>query len=527
MLILWTLAQIAGGLGIFLLAISMLTQGLQMASGNALKTMLGRWTRTSVHGIGLGVIATACLQSSSATTAMVIGLVNASIMQLQQAIWVIFGANIGTTMTSWLVSFTGLDFNIKAAALPLIGFGMMLKTFSPAMRAQAIGTALAGFGLFFFGVDILKGAFAGFEAGGDIGPIEATTILGLFYLVGAGCIASILTQSSSAAIALTLTSVAGGMLDVTGGAAMIIGASLGTTSTAIFAVLGASSNAKRTAAAHVIFNVVTAMVGLMVLPLMLMAIGWFAAGPVMTLAIFHTVYKVTGVLVMTPFVPSMTRFLQRHFSSVEEDEARPHYLDKTTLALPTMAVNALIRELRRFQVVSSRMILSGHDIKKHQAAMYALSDEILQFAGQVPQTPMDEDTVRTFQAALRVNRYLRDVSSYAGHAREVQVLSARLRLPEEVQTHVNIYIRYCEGLLTRIIEGQKLPKNAMTFQRKDYRALKDKILEAAARNKTALGDISDLLDHLSRVSRLMEQAIKAERYLSVLERRNELQPAAA
>lgn len=148
--------------------------GLQMISGNALRSILARWTKSPLRGIALGTGVTALLQSSSAVTAITIGLVNASIVPLVGAIWVIFGANVGTTMTGWLISLTGFDFDIKAFALPILGLGMLMKTFSWRWQMSAIGTALTGFGLFFVGIDILKDAFSIFASNSDFASITQT-----------------------------------------------------------------------------------------------------------------------------------------------------------------------------------------------------------------------------------------------------------------------------------------------------------------------------------------------------------------
>ncbi|HBN14489.1 MAG TPA: MFS transporter, partial [Pseudohongiella sp.] len=154
-----TLGTLLGGLGIFLLAVSMITDGLKLAAGRALRDILARSTRTPVRGIASGFLLTSVVLSSSAVTIATIGFVNAGLLGLKQAMSIILGATIGTTVMGWLVSIVGFDLNIASFALPMVGLGMMLRLFGPSKRLGAVGEAVAGFGLFFIGVDFLGDAF--------------------------------------------------------------------------------------------------------------------------------------------------------------------------------------------------------------------------------------------------------------------------------------------------------------------------------------------------------------------------------
>lgn len=527
------LASVAGGIGIFLLAISLLTQGLQMVSGKALQNVLKRWTQSPIRGIGLGIGVTALLQSSSAVTAITIGLVNASVVTLSGAIWVIFGSNIGTTMTGWLVSLTGFDLNIKAFALPIIGIGMLMKTFSWRWYIDAAGTALTGFGLFFIGVDILKEAFSIFPANPEFSSIRQTGLASLLTLVGIGFVMTVMTQSSSAATALILTGTAGGMLTLSGGAAMIIGANLGTTSTAALAVIGASSNARRAASAHFLFNGITGIVALCILPLLLHIVHLLEdildirPTPVVSLALFHTLFNVTGVVLLSPFVPMLSRFLEKRFVSAAEAEGKPQFLDTISLNMPALALNTLVQELTRFKNLSCQNALSllaqGHDSRldtlwlEKRDALYILSGHINDFASNLAQEKAPEDIAAKVNAALRVTRYLREISRLSVYGYDAQRILAAVH-HEATRRTVTTFLDQCKIILHKISSSAPLSDTALTDFLTDYQKCKDELLGQGAHKQISIEDLSQLLDKISPLRRMIEQAIKAERHLALLQR---------
>lgn len=344
------LATLLGGIGLFLLGMWLMTEGLKLSAGAALQRILQEATRTRARGLAAGVGITALVQSSSAVTVATIGFVNAGLLQLSQSLWVLFGANVGTTMTGWLVALIGLQFKVEALALPLVGIGMVLRLTGERERRGALGMAIAGFGVLFLGIGMLQGAFAGTQLSlPDVGG----GVLGVIVQLLAGMLLTVLTQSSSAAMAIALTAAQGGTLGLEAAAAVVIGANIGTTIKAILAALGATSNAKRAAAAHIVFNLLTGAVALLLLPWL---VGWLralqewlglGAGPALTLALFHTLFNVLGVALMWPLADRLSAFLMQRFRSQEEDAARPRFLDETLLQVPSLAVQALAQEIRR------------------------------------------------------------------------------------------------------------------------------------------------------------------------------------
>ncbi len=293
-----------GGIGLFLLGMRLMTEGLTTAAGDTLRSILEAATHSRLRALVSGVLITSLVQSSSAVIFTTIGFVNVGLLSLMQSVGVIYGANLGTTLTSWIVALVGFNVDLQAMSLPAVGIGMGLSVISKSQRLSGIGQALTGFGLFFLGIDVLRDAFAGL---GDVIALEGWAGQGglsLLLFVGIGIVMTLLVQSSSAALAIILTATAGGLIPINAAAAMVIGANVGTTSTGVFAAIGATAPAKRAASAHVIFNVVTAVVAFTLLMPLLWLVStlanYFGSQNQLatSLAIFHTLVKTMGILII-------------------------------------------------------------------------------------------------------------------------------------------------------------------------------------------------------------------------------------
>ena len=353
------LFTLLGGIGLFLLGMRLMTDGLTASAGGGLRTILAGATRSRGRALVSGLIITTGVQSSSAVIFATIGFVNAGLLSLGQSVGLVYGANLGTTLTSWLVAVAGFNLHLRALALPAIGVGALAWAVSRASRWGALGQAVGGFGLFFLGIDVLRDAFDGLGGMFSVQGQDAETVAGIAAFVLSGIAITLLTQSSSATLAITLTAAAGGLLPLQAAAAMIIGANVGTTSTAVFAAIGATSPARRVAAAHVLFNVVTAAMALALLPALLWLAGAIAGlasdDPhiALALAVFHTLTKLLGVAVMWPLTPRVVAALERRFRTGDEDQARPRYLDTNLLTTPALALDALGMELRRMGALAA------------------------------------------------------------------------------------------------------------------------------------------------------------------------------
>lgn len=528
------IGMLAGGLGLFLLAVSMITDGLTRAAGHALRGILGNWTRSLGRGILAGLSFTAIVQSSSAVTVATIGFVNAGLITLYQALGVVFGSNIGTTMTGWLVAILGFQIKVDSFALPMIGIGMLLRLTGGDNRRAYVGMTLAGFGLFFIGIDVLKEAFEGLAAAIDLQSFTLDGIAGLFMYVGIGFLMTVLTQSSSAAIAITLTAATGGIVGLYAAAAMVIGANVGTTSTAMIAVIGATSNAKRVAAAHIIFNLVTAVVALMTLPLLFWTVNitgeilGLAAIPAVTLALFHTVFNVLGVLLMWPASRRLTAFLEKRFVTQEEMEGRPRYLDKTVAVSPELALNALALELSRIAAVARRMSLEALSTESAQgkriASDHAVADKLAQavavFIARLEQGSLSGEVSSQLARVLRAEQHLLACADQALEVARAQpglgavsdkVLQDGLsRFRMEVASLMTLTNMNADGFSFAACEEQ------LQRMQVAYEDVKEQLLQAAAGLRVTVPVMNDVLEQNSAIRRMARQMFKAIQYLNEL-----------
>jgi phosphate:Na+ symporter len=308
------IGSLLGGIGLFLLGMSLLTSGLQAVAGDRLRAWLRASTRSHTTGLLAGTAATALIQSSSAVTLAAVGFVGAGLLTFSQSIGILYGANLGTTSTAWIVSMLGLKIKIDAFALPIVGIGAGLKVFGGRRLGQA-GYAVAGFGLIFVGIDVLQQGMAGVAERMDPSSWASPGIGGTVLLVLGGALMTVVMQSSSAAIATTLAAVHAGSLGLEHAALLAIGQNVGTTAKAALLALGTSIPARRAAIAHVLFNVSTGILALLTLPAFLVLVRWVSAwvggdDPAVQLAIFHSLFNLVGVAVFLPWTDRFASFIE-------------------------------------------------------------------------------------------------------------------------------------------------------------------------------------------------------------------------
>lgn len=528
----WTTAvNAAGGLALFVLAMGMMTDGLRAFAGGSLRRLLERWTSSATRGVFAGMLVTGLVQHSGAVTVAVIGFVNAGLLSLRQGLGVVFGSNIGTTMTGWLVSIVGFGVQVDVFALPILALGVVLRLTARGNRAQGLGGALAGFGLFFLGLSILQDAFAEVaETYGTrlaIGPTGGLPT----YVLG-GFIATVLTQSSSASLAIVLTAAARGLLPLDAAAAAVIGANLGSTSTAALAALRATPSARRLALGHIAFNLVTAAVALSILPLLLWAVAQVAdwldveGSPAAVLALFHTVFNVLGVLLLLPLTGALATALERLFRSAEEDLSRPQHLDATLRATPDIAVGALHQELLRMRSIITEIVhsaMSGrHDgsipVERRIAAAQDLGAAVARFVSGVGRGAMAADVEEELARALRTSRYLEEAARLATQAQALADEAVRVNDGSVRSTLVKLLGRAgeCVALAARSADeagGDLARSEALDRFERSYAATKWELLTAAVGHRISVDATDHLLAAASATRRLIQQLVKADRVL--------------
>ncbi len=525
-------SSLLGGIGLFLLGMWLMTDGLKLAAGKALRNLLARFTDTPMRGLASGALITGLVQSSSAVTVATIGFVNAGLMELRRAVMVIYGSNVGTTMTGWLVALVGLNMDVKAFALPAVGVGMFLRIGTSGRRA-ATGQAIAGFGIFFLGIDLLEAGFSGIGGHLDLAA-SGSGALALLTFTGAGFLLTLFMQSSSAALAVVLTAASGGVVPLGDAAAMVIGANVGTTSTAALAVIGATANAKRVAAAHVVFNFLTAVVALVLLPALVFGLvtlrQWFAesAEPAVVLALFHTCFNILGVVLMWPLSNTLVTVLERRFLSVEEDESRPHYLDRNLAGTPTLALHAMVMELVRVTDIARRLVteaLSSEQpntdrMQTEQRVLIRLVDSIGDYGALIQRNRLPPELDSVLPDGLRVSRYASEMAELAG-----AVALARADLPSLQDAALRGGANQFQGQVAAFLE-HALPSDqeydATSIRAKlevleaQYQELKSAFLRAAPESRIAVRPMVEWLDMLSNIRRSAGQTYKAGAYLDPL-----------
>lgn len=413
--------QLFGGIGLFLIGMSLMTDGLKEMAGDTLRIWLSKFTGSTFKAICSGVGLTLIVQSSTATTLATIGFVSAGILTLTQAIGVVIGANIGTTSTGWIVALLGVKFSITNIALPLIGFGAILKLLMPG-RWSLFGLSIAGFGLIFFGIDLLQVAMSGFAEHVDLSIFSNDRLSTQLILVLVGIVMTVILQSSSAAITATIAALASGAIDFQQAILLVIGQNIGTVATAILAAIGSTINAKRTAFVHVMFNVVSALFAFILLrPLFVwiyqhdtLVSQW---DDVIVVAAFHTAFSLMGALI---FIPLMKPFEQIIIKLIpDKTPSILHYLDRSSLSVPTLAISAASKVIHHSilsalgmlnQAIQEAVLPSNMNLKQLDDAIHGVQF----YLEQMPVSENQVDQVRLVEL-LRLMVYLRVLRSDLSH----------------------------------------------------------------------------------------------------------------
>jgi phosphate:Na+ symporter len=350
-----TTLSVLGGVGLFLLGMCVMTGGLKALAGSGLRTTLRKVAATPLSGTFWGAFVTLIVQSSSATTMTTIGLVSAGLLTFSQGLGLVFGANVGTTGTGWLIALIGVRVSLTAAALPMIFVGALIKLLGRG-RVSAGGAALAGFALVLFGLTTLQQGMGGLaerlhpaDLPAVFGPGVSwgASLYGVLALIVVGLAMTAVMQSSTAAIAVTLAAHYAGAVGLDQGCALIIGQNIGTATSSAMAAIGASSTAKRLALAYIMFKLIAALIALALFPVTvpLLVRASKTVDGVTLLAAYHTAYNVVGVAVLLPLIDRFTRFVER----ILPERASPltRCLDPAALVTPLAAEEAVRRTVAR------------------------------------------------------------------------------------------------------------------------------------------------------------------------------------
>jgi phosphate:Na+ symporter len=433
-----------GGLGLFLFGMKVMSEGLQKVAGDRMRKILAALTNNRLIGTLVGLAVTAIIQSSSATTVMVVGFVNAGLMSLVQSIGVILGANIGTTVTAQLIAF-----KITKYALPAIGIGAGLKLFSTNKKWVYAGEILLGFGILFFGLTTMKHAFDPVKSSEEFR--QFFTLVGDNHLLGVliGAILTIVIQSSSATIGITLALASSGLLTFEASVALILGENIGTTITANLAAIGTNLAARRTAFAHFLFNFIGVAYMLILFPFFIDFISSITPGDanfvVQTqqqaasldaaigdkpfiarhIANTHTMFNIVNTLIFLPLVGILAKLTTLLIRGREEEmEFHLKYIDNRVLNTPPIALGQAKSETKRMAQLALEMLdettlfLRDHDAKripaleKKEELVDLLQKEITDFLVALSQKSITQDTSRSIASMMHMVNDLERVGDH-------------------------------------------------------------------------------------------------------------------
>jgi phosphate:Na+ symporter len=448
--------ELLGGLGVFLYGMRIMSSGLQKVAGNRLRGMLAMFTRNRFTGIVSGFLMTCSVQSSSATTVMIVSFSNAGLLTLTQAIGPVMGANIGTTITGWLVSILGFKVNIAAFALPIVGIGFPL-TMLKNTRAKHWGETAIGFGLLFLGLMFLKDAVPSLGEKGSTGKLEFLQdwamhgYMSVLLFVLVGTVLTVVIQSSSATMAITITLLWQGWIGLDVAAAMVLGENIGTTITAYIASVGANRTAKRVARCHLLFNIIGVLWSLPVLHAFVSVIESMlptgadqtpeAAKSLRTvqLAAFHTSFNLINTGVLVWFVPQIKAIAEWMipYQDNEKEVSQIRYFDAGLQQTPELAAVEVRRALQTMMTVVRDMFhkivkVIEHpedklgdivdEIKKGEDHTDHLETEIVEFCTQLSRQATSPGVAREVAAGFDMAN---DIERMGDHCFNIILLAQR------------------------------------------------------------------------------------------------------
>ncbi len=452
--------QIVGALGIFLYGLKVMSEGLQKAAGSGLRSLLSRATNNRVAGTFSGFLVTCAVQSSSATTVMVVAFCSAGLLTLQQSLGVIFGANIGTTSTAWIVSLLGFKVKIAAFAVPLIGIGFFSQFITRWRAAHRVGQVLVGFGLLFLGLSLLKDAIPDVKDSPQViawlSQLSPDTFAGLASAVAFGTVITVVVQSSSASIAITLTAAAMGYIDFPTACAIALGQNIGTTVTAALAAIGAPLVARRAALAHFLFNLLGSIWPILVLAPFLSLVDAIVPGDpygvgenVLLVAIpthiaaFHTLFNLVNTAIFLPLTGPFEKLIVRLMPGDAEDgedenEHQLLYLTTPFSATPELAMSAAQREVDRMAGVTIKMLGRIREaldaepakqprlferIQNHERSTDVLEHKIYEYLVQLVHAQLSSTASKE---TLSLMSMINDLERIGDHGEKVSLLLARM-----------------------------------------------------------------------------------------------------
>jgi phosphate:Na+ symporter len=488
---------IIAGIAIFLIGMHFMEDGFKLFSGGTLEIVLERFTSTTPRAIGTGFLATAVVQSSSLVSVIIISFLSAELIGLTQAVGVVFGSNIGTTATAWLVSSFGLKIKIAHYALPMLIFGVMMQ-FSKHNSYRGLGSVLIGLGFIFLGIAYMKEGFETLKQGLDLAEYAMAGYLGVFVYIFFGAVATVVIQSSSATMAIIITALATGQIDYVNALALAIGANIGTTVTAALGALASNKNGKRLAVAHFIFNIITGAVAVILIyqlkdlvDLLAPMLSISDTDYAMKLSLFHTIFNVLGVLIVAPFVKTLVRYLETLFSEKEKARGQAKYLTYEVMEIPATALAAMRKETIHLYDKSVEAIV--HALNLHRTQIY--SEIEIDAVIEKSRTPIQINVDKIYQEDIKslygeIIRYASISQTHMDEAGNNQIYELKLTA------------RY---IIEMVKDVRELQKNLNYYAKSHNTVIVDQYNELRAQLITVLRKIQEVRDYEGDEEEIMTQ----------------------
>jgi phosphate:Na+ symporter len=497
-----------------------MTDGLRTLAGSAIRQVLLRFTRTPLSGAMTGAVGTAILQSSSATTVAAVGFVGAGLMAFPEALGIVFGANIGTTLKGWLIALLGFKFQLGNIVLPIIFAGISLRLFTKG-RVAATGYVIAGFGVIFLGITIMQGGVAGLE--GVVTPdiLPSDTWLGRLQLVAIGILITLITQSSSAGVAAALTALYAGNINFQQAAALVIGMDVGTTVTALMATIGGSVGARRTGYSHVIYNLMTAVFALILITPFTLTWEAFSEGSLVrnaeiALVAFHTSFNTLGAIIILPFT--------RHFAHLVErlvPEKLPSYMKKLDIQLvenPGLALtqvqHAVAQQIRVLLIhLQSILMENGKGKRVNLHELQAAIDDVHVFIDEI--NLRDEESAE-WERLIQLIHALDHMQRLHERCEEEEYRAEIARVEVDLQDTKSLLLKGIQILLNSLDDqdwskGVKEISKVVAEIEESYGAFRQEIVKRVGR-----GDLD--VEHATRLLESRRWLLRVSRHLSQIDK---------
>lgn len=478
--------QIAAGVAIFLFGMLFLEDGFKAYTGGVLEKILKRTTDKLWKSMTFGIVSTSIMQSSSLVSVITISFLSAGLIGLTAGIGIIFGANLGTTTGAWLIAGFGLKIDIAAYAMPMLVFGIILA-FQGSKTAKGLGYILAGLGFLFLGIHHMKEGFETFKETIDLSQFAVPGFAGLLLYTGIGIFATVVMQSSHATLVITITALAAGQITYENALALAIGANIGTCITAILGAISANVDGRRLAAAHLIFNVTTGVVAIVLMNQILVVVDWIAAHIgiaaddwTLKLSIFHSLFNTLGILIMVPLMGTLVKVLYRIFPQPKADLVAPLYLNEAVTEFPDTLVETVRKEVlhlydNAFEVLAHGLNLHRHDIRS-EADLFELTqrpDKLMEF---------DIDEIYARKVKVLYNAIVEFTSRTQGD------------LPQEHMERIYVLREAARDIVEAIKDVKHMRKNLITYIVSDNSSIKAEYNKIRAQLGEILRELTTLRD---------------------------------